>query len=103
MKNRKSNLSFFGKSFLSKREEPKTNEENLFVQNWYARHSDIFEDEHKRYFAMTIINIMYYRDGWLQLADQENFLELFFAEAEKRINRVFKKSKGLKNRCIKKI
>jgi len=103
MRNRKSNLVFFGKSFISKSEEPKTNDENQFVQNWYARHSDIFEDEHKRYFAITIINIMYYRDGWLQLEDQENFLELFFAEVEKRINRVFKNSKGLKSRCIKKI
>ena len=33
MRNRKSNLVFFGKSFISKSEEPKTNDENQFVQH----------------------------------------------------------------------
>ena len=98
MKNKNNNLVFFGSNFVDKKEEPLSTAENEFIQDWYDSHSDIFEDEHKRYHAIHVMNLIYYRDGWLQLEDQENFLELFFAEAEKRINRLFNNPKARENK-----
>ena len=98
MDHKTNNIEFFGKFFLDKKEEPRSTKEEEYIYDWYARHSDIFEDQHKRYFAVMIIHKMYHQEQWSALEDQENFLQLFFAEAEKRITRLFKAPKARENK-----
>ena len=98
MGHKKNNIEFFGKFFLDKKEEPRSTKEEEYIYDWYARHNDIFEDEYKRYFALMIMHKMYHQEQWLALEDQENFLQLFLAEAEKRITRLFKAPKARENK-----
>ena len=58
MKTKIDNLVFFGKNFLDKKEEPRSSAEEEYVFEWFHKLSDIFEDDHKRYFALNILNIM---------------------------------------------
>ena len=98
MENKNNNLVFFGKNFLDKKEEPPTSAEEEFAFEWFHKHSDIFEDKHKRYFALNILNIMYYKEGWMNLEGEPNFLQNYFGEAEKRITRLFKDPKARENK-----
>tara|TARA_B100002052_G_C15776429_1_gene549474 strand:+ start:571 stop:1008 length:438 start_codon:yes stop_codon:yes gene_type:complete len=90
MNKKNDNLVFFGKNFVDKLEEPRSSAEEEFMYDWFNKLDDIFNDEHKRYFAINILNIMYYKEGWSEIEDQPNFLQSYLAEAEKRINNIFK-------------
>ena len=98
MGHKSNNIEYFGKLFLDKKEEPRSTKEEEYIYDWYARHNDIFEDEYKRYFALMIIQKMYHQEQWSALEGQEFFLQLFFAEAEKRINRLFNNPKARENK-----
>ena len=84
MGHKSDNIEFFGKFFLDKKEEPISSREEEYIHDWYTKHSDIFEDDHKRYFAIMIIHKMYHQEQWSTLEGEKNFLQSFFAEANKR-------------------
>ena len=98
MGHKSDNIEFFGKFFLDKKEEPRSSREEEYIHDWYAKHSDIFEDDHKRYFSIMIIHKMYHHEQWSTLEGEKDFLQSFFAEVEKRITRLFKSPKVRENK-----
>ncbi len=83
MGHKSDNIEFFGKFFLDKKEEPRSSREEEYIHDWYAKHSDIFEDDHKRYFAIMIIHKMYHQEQWSTLEGEKNFLQSFLRHSKK--------------------